>query len=83
MGELAERVEDGKLRIGRGEEREGEGDGSTDDRVTVVKLGQCEIGEGGGSGIINDSDKFGNKQLLLGVFCKSAVISLNTLFSPS
>ena len=42
MGELAEGVEDRELGIGRGEEREGEGYGTTDDGVTVMKLDEGE-----------------------------------------
>ena len=42
MGELAERVEDGELGIGRREEGEGKGNGTTDDWVSIVKLGWGE-----------------------------------------
>ena len=42
VGELAEGVEDGELGIGCGEEREGKGYGTTDDGVTVMKLGEGE-----------------------------------------
>ena len=42
VGEFAEGVEDGELGIGRGEEGEGEGYGTTDDRVTIMKLGEGE-----------------------------------------
>ena len=48
MGEFAEGVEDGELGIGRGEEGEGEGYGTTDDRVTIVKLGEGESVNFGG-----------------------------------
>ena len=42
VGELTEGVQDGELRVGRGEEGEGEGYGTTDDGVTIVKLGEGE-----------------------------------------
>ena len=48
MRELAEGIEDGELGVGRGEEGEGEGYGTTDDRVTIVKLGEGESVNFGG-----------------------------------
>ena len=41
VGELAQRIEDGQLRVGGREEGEGQGDGTTNDGVTVVKLCVC------------------------------------------
>ena len=42
MGELAQRVQDGQLGVGRGEERESQWNGATNDGISVVKLsGGC------------------------------------------
>ena len=42
VGELAEGVKDWELGVGRGEEGEGKGYGTTDDGVTIMKLGEGE-----------------------------------------